>query len=135
MAASERHAAHYARRVRAAHRNDINSVPEYRFWLKVAGPTGPYGVSFEKVVREHEVAALLGSEVPRASQPGEPPTSCSKSERDAAGNMKVIKPIKVPILTRVTERSRNPELHVAAMLGFPLASPRASSTSLPSGPP
>jgi len=39
--------------------------------------------------------------------------------------MKIAKPAKVPILTRVVERARRPELHVAAMLGFPLASPRA----------
>jgi len=39
--------------------------------------------------------------------------------------MKTVKPSKVPVLTRVVERARRPELHVAAMLGFPLASPRA----------
>lgn len=39
--------------------------------------------------------------------------------------MKVIKPMKLPILTRVLERARRPELHVAAMLGFPLDAPRA----------
>src|SRR5271170_4075648 len=39
--------------------------------------------------------------------------------------MKVIKPVKLPILTRITERSRGPELHVAAMLGFRLDAPRA----------
>ena len=39
--------------------------------------------------------------------------------------MKIIKPIKLPILTRVAERARRPELHVAAMLGFPLDAPRA----------
>src|SRR5580693_7575106 len=39
--------------------------------------------------------------------------------------MKIIKPVKLPILTRVTERARKPELHVAAMLGFPLHAPRA----------
>jgi uncharacterized protein YjbI with pentapeptide repeats len=39
--------------------------------------------------------------------------------------MKVIKPAKLPVLTRVIERARVPELHVAAMLGFPLAAPRA----------
>ncbi|APR77367.1 Pentapeptide repeat family protein [Minicystis rosea] len=39
--------------------------------------------------------------------------------------MKVIKPAKLPVLTRVLERARRPELHVAAMLGFPLQSPRA----------
>jgi uncharacterized protein YjbI with pentapeptide repeats len=39
--------------------------------------------------------------------------------------MKVIKPVKLPILTRVLERARRPELHVAALLGFPLDTPRA----------
>ncbi len=39
--------------------------------------------------------------------------------------MKVVKPMKVPILTRVVERARRPELHVAAMLAFPLDAPRA----------
>src|SRR6185437_15726387 len=39
--------------------------------------------------------------------------------------MKVIKPIKLPVLTRIVERARQPELHVAAMLGFPLGMPRA----------
>jgi uncharacterized protein YjbI with pentapeptide repeats len=39
--------------------------------------------------------------------------------------MKVIKPTKMPILTRVVERARKPEFHVAAMLGFPLDAPRA----------
>jgi hypothetical protein len=39
--------------------------------------------------------------------------------------MKVIKPATLPVLTRVLERARRPELHVAAMLGFPLGSPRA----------
>ena len=39
--------------------------------------------------------------------------------------MKIIKPTKLPILTRVAERARKPELHVAAMLGFPLDAPRA----------
>jgi uncharacterized protein YjbI with pentapeptide repeats len=38
--------------------------------------------------------------------------------------MKVIKPDKMPILHRVFERARKPELHVAAMLGFPLDAPR-----------
>jgi uncharacterized protein YjbI with pentapeptide repeats len=39
--------------------------------------------------------------------------------------MKIIKPLKLPILTRVLERARKPELHVAAMLGFPIDAPRA----------
>jgi len=39
--------------------------------------------------------------------------------------MKVVKPVKVPILTRIVERDRVPQLHVAAMLGFPLSQPRA----------
>jgi len=39
--------------------------------------------------------------------------------------MKVIKPAKLPILTGIVERTRRPELHVAAMLGFPLDAPRA----------
>lgn len=39
--------------------------------------------------------------------------------------MKVVKPSKMPVLTRVVERTRRPELHVAAMLGFPLSAPRA----------
>src|SRR5271154_4998933 len=39
--------------------------------------------------------------------------------------MKSIKPTKLPILTRVVERARQPELHVTAMLGFPIDAPRA----------
>lgn len=39
--------------------------------------------------------------------------------------MKVCKPLKVPILTRVFENQRQPHLHVCAILGFPLAQPRA----------
>ena len=39
--------------------------------------------------------------------------------------MKVIKPTKLPILSRVVERARKPAFHVAAMLGFPLDKPRA----------
>ena len=39
--------------------------------------------------------------------------------------MKVAKPVKVPILTRIVEWQRVPQLHVAAMLGFPLSTPRA----------
>jgi uncharacterized protein YjbI with pentapeptide repeats len=39
--------------------------------------------------------------------------------------MKVAKPVKLPILTRVVERARKPELHVATMLGFPLDAPGA----------
>jgi uncharacterized protein YjbI with pentapeptide repeats len=39
--------------------------------------------------------------------------------------MKIVKPMKLPVLTRVVERARKPELHVAAMLGFPLDAPRA----------
>lgn len=39
--------------------------------------------------------------------------------------MKTVKPTKVPILHRVLERAHRPEFHIAAMLGFPLATPRA----------
>lgn len=39
--------------------------------------------------------------------------------------MKVVKPLKVPILTRVIEHLRRPQFHVGAMLGFPLDRPRA----------
>jgi len=39
--------------------------------------------------------------------------------------MKVAKPVKTPILTRIVEWKRRPQLHVAAMLGFPLGAPRA----------
>lgn len=39
--------------------------------------------------------------------------------------MKVIKPNKLIILHRVIEQARQPHFHVAAMLGFPLGSPRA----------
>ncbi|MBI4952628.1 MAG: DUF2169 domain-containing protein [Myxococcales bacterium] len=38
--------------------------------------------------------------------------------------MKVVKPVKVAILSRVVELLRKPQLHVAAMLGFPLRTPR-----------
>lgn len=39
--------------------------------------------------------------------------------------MKVGKPVRVPILTRVVEIGRAPHFHVAAMVGFPIDSPRA----------
>ena len=39
--------------------------------------------------------------------------------------MKVAKPRKLPILTRVIERASRPSFHVAAMLAFPLDAPRA----------
>ncbi len=39
--------------------------------------------------------------------------------------MKVVKPLKIPILTRVVEHLRRPQLHVGAILGFPLDRPRA----------
>lgn len=39
--------------------------------------------------------------------------------------MKVVKPLKIPILTRVVEHLRRPQLHVAAITGFPLDRPRA----------
>ncbi|MBI4955029.1 MAG: DUF2169 domain-containing protein [Myxococcales bacterium] len=39
--------------------------------------------------------------------------------------MKVVKPVKVPVLSRVVEMARQPVFHVAGLLGFPLASPRA----------
>lgn len=39
--------------------------------------------------------------------------------------MKVVKPMKVPILSRTFEDRRRPHFHVAAFLGFPLANPRA----------
>jgi uncharacterized protein YjbI with pentapeptide repeats len=39
--------------------------------------------------------------------------------------MKVVKPVKVPVLTRIVEVAQAPQLHVAALLGFPLGSPRA----------
>ena len=39
--------------------------------------------------------------------------------------VKVVKPLKVPVLTRVVEYLRRPQFHVGAILGFPLDSPRA----------
>lgn len=39
--------------------------------------------------------------------------------------MKVCKPLKVPVLCRIVVDQKQPRLHVAAMLGFPLANPRA----------
>lgn len=39
--------------------------------------------------------------------------------------MKVVKPMKMPVLHRVVEVARRPYFHLAAMLGFPLDSPRA----------
>ena len=39
--------------------------------------------------------------------------------------MKVVKPVKVPVLCRVVELARQPHFHVAVLLGFPLAAPRA----------
>lgn len=38
--------------------------------------------------------------------------------------MKVIKPVKVPVLTRVAELGRRPFFHVACTVAFPLADPR-----------
>jgi uncharacterized protein YjbI with pentapeptide repeats len=39
--------------------------------------------------------------------------------------VKVCKPLKIPILTRVVEHLRRPQFHVAAIVGFPLDRPRA----------
>src|SRR4051794_33610648 len=39
--------------------------------------------------------------------------------------MKVVKPIKVPVLCRVVEWAGQPQLHVATLLAFPFAAPRA----------
>ncbi|AUX48493.1 hypothetical protein SOCE26_100310 [Sorangium cellulosum] len=39
--------------------------------------------------------------------------------------MKVIKPMKVPVLHRVIEVGRRPYFHLGAMIAFPLATPRA----------
>ncbi len=39
--------------------------------------------------------------------------------------MKIVKPAKMPVLHRVVEIARRPCFHVAAILAFPLASPRA----------
>lgn len=39
--------------------------------------------------------------------------------------MKIIKPAKLPVLHRVVEVARRPQFHVAAILAFPLHSPRA----------
>ncbi len=39
--------------------------------------------------------------------------------------MKVVKPLKIPILTRVVEHLHRPQFHVAAIIGFPLDRPRA----------
>ncbi len=49
----------------------INSVPEYRFTVQVAGPEGAYGATFDRVVPEHQVPMLLGAETAGAGQPGE----------------------------------------------------------------
>ncbi|WP_437806417.1 DUF2169 domain-containing protein [Sorangium sp. So ce1078] len=39
--------------------------------------------------------------------------------------MRVVKPLKVPALTRVVEVARRPRFHVGAMVAFPLDAPRA----------
>jgi uncharacterized protein YjbI with pentapeptide repeats len=39
--------------------------------------------------------------------------------------MKIVKPTKLPVLHRVVEIARKPHFHVAGILAFPLASPRA----------
>lgn len=39
--------------------------------------------------------------------------------------MKVVKPLKIPILTRVIEHLKRPQFHVGAILAFPLDRPRA----------
>jgi uncharacterized protein YjbI with pentapeptide repeats len=39
--------------------------------------------------------------------------------------MKIVKPVKVPVVTRVVEIDRRPRINVAAMIGFPLDAPRA----------
>lgn len=44
---------------------------------------------------------------------------------ERALRMKVIKPVKVPVLTRVVEYARRPYFHIAAMIGFALDEPRA----------
>ncbi|MEO5731016.1 MAG: DUF2169 domain-containing protein, partial [Byssovorax sp.] len=39
--------------------------------------------------------------------------------------MKVVKPAKIPVLTRVVEMARRPHFHVTAVVAFPLEAPRA----------
>ncbi|MEZ4300779.1 MAG: DUF2169 domain-containing protein [Polyangiaceae bacterium] len=39
--------------------------------------------------------------------------------------MRIVKPVKIPALTRVVEVARKYRFHVAAIIGFPLGSPRA----------
>jgi len=41
----------------------IGDVPVHRFALQVAGPQGPYAATFDKLVSEHQVAAMVGGEV------------------------------------------------------------------------
>ena len=39
--------------------------------------------------------------------------------------MKIVKPAKIPVLTRIVEMARRPYFHVSAVIAFPLAAPRA----------
>ena len=39
--------------------------------------------------------------------------------------MKVVKPAKIPVLTRIVEMARRPHLHVSAVVAFALSNPRA----------
>ena len=41
----------------------VNDVPQYRLSLQVAGPKGSYAASVTRLMREHQIAALLGSTV------------------------------------------------------------------------
>jgi hypothetical protein len=41
----------------------VNHVPEYRLTLEVAGPQGPYRATQKKVLRDHQLTALIGHTV------------------------------------------------------------------------
>jgi hypothetical protein len=41
----------------------VNRIPVYRLGLQVAGPQGPFQVSVDKLMREHEVTTALGREI------------------------------------------------------------------------
>ncbi len=42
---------------------EVNDVPVMRFTLQVAGPSGPYAATIERLAVPHEVAGLLGRQV------------------------------------------------------------------------
>jgi len=49
-----------------------DDMPIYRLSLQVAGPSGPYRTSVDKILLEHQVNLIIGTEVRVLANPDEP---------------------------------------------------------------